>query len=219
MEIPDIAIEWLLAHAANNVELATLSNVCRKWRKLAVIVVLEQGRKALANENNKARSDQSSDGNSDGNGKACNLLLLPSMVRHLLCEKRSMDFDVETFCIAWFHPEGMQVTRVSVDNIDDSEEEYMASPEPFAPSGGPSYAGSEEEGKGSSRRKARSKSPTPVLRAVGVGLERLEAPSKQVSCLYQWNGYQDAVDVLRPFGYAPAFVKVSSLGLVFVPTK
>jgi hypothetical protein len=111
----------------------------------------------------------------------------------------------------------MQVTLVSVDNVDDSEEEYIASPEPFAPGGGPSYAGSEEEGKGSSRRKARSKSPTPVLRAVGVGLERLETTSKQVSCLYQWNGYQDAADVLRPFGYTPAFVKVSNPGLLFVP--
>lgn len=206
MELPDAAIRWLVQSAANNWELACLSNVCRKWRTVAVAVVLEQGHDAL---------------NNDDHGGS-NLLLLASMVRFLLCRQRSTDYNIESFCIAWFHPLGMEIKQLSIDGNHDSdvdEEEAAAmrardhreiSPEPFAPSGGPSYAGSEEEAKGKRRAIGRSRSPTPLLAAVGAGLRDLETQRNYANCMYQWNGYQDANEILKPFGYCSNFVNVST---------
>lgn len=200
MDLPVIAIRWLIRNAENNAELATLSNVCRSWRDIAVEVVLEQAENSLKD--------------SGINHDISTLLLLPSMITCLL---RSGEADTripEMFCIAWFDPSGLLTRAVPLsadysdeeDNDDDGD--GLLSSEPFAPQGGPSYAGSEEEG--SRRRRGRSRSPAPLLAAVGGGVRRVETPTKQQArCLYQWNGYREAIDVLRPFGYSQIFVQVS----------
>jgi hypothetical protein len=213
MELPEEAIRHLVRSAGTNWELACLSNVSRKWREIAVSVILEQGHDALK-------------GSSDADADESRLLLLPSMVRYVLCQQKSTDNDVESFCIAWFHPDGMEIKQLSLDAADASHDEsetdhadsmwpsdhrHDHSPEPFAPSGGPSYAGSEEEGKGPNRRnRVRSGSPTPLFAAVGAGLKKLQTATEHVSCMYQWNGYKEAMDVLKPFGYARRFVEVST---------
>jgi hypothetical protein len=94
---------------------------------------------------------------------------------------------------------------------------------PFIPvvDGEGSYAMSNENDGlqyGYSRRSnRRSRSPTP-LAAYAKGTRRnvrgnkvalQEQDKNKVSCLYQWNGYSQPMDVLRPFGYAPAFVRRS----------
>jgi hypothetical protein len=196
MEIPDDAIRWLVRNAANNSQLAILSNTSRRFREIAISEVITQAQETLNNNGNEAK----------------NLLLLPSMVRFLLCQ--STDNAVESFCIAWFHPEGMEIKQVALDAVDDSDDDDYdmyprdqreLSPEPFTPSGGTSYGGSEEEGKiGSRRNMARSRSPG------GAGLRRFETPDTHVNCMYQWNSFRDAMDVLRPFGYALQFVQVST---------
>jgi hypothetical protein len=197
MEIPDEAIRWLVRNAANNSQLAILSNTSRRFREIAISEVITQAQETLNTNGNEERD----------------LLLLPSMVRFLLCQ--STDNSLESFCIAWFHPEGMEIKQVALDAADDSDDDdYMyprdqqeLSPEPFTPSGGTSYGGSEEEGKiGSRRNMARSRSP-------GAGLRRFETPDTHVNCMYQWNSFRDAMDVLRPFGYALQFVQVSTLPL------
>ena len=204
MDVPEIAIRWIVECAASNLQLAYYSNVSRRWRSVAMEVVLDQGRKALDSE----QEDHAND-----------LLLLPSMVRFLLCQQTSIDNAAETFCIAWFAPEGMDIIQVSgegsgdsSDDIDEDEEivarrQRSVSPEPFAPGGGQLYAGSEEERKQYSRRqRVRSKSPmafsTPAIRAI-------EAKNDTICCMKQWRGYRDAMEVLRPFGYARKFVDVS----------
>jgi hypothetical protein len=213
MELPEVAIRHLVRSAGTNWELACLSNVSRKWREIAVSVILEQGHDALKGSSDEYR-----------------LLLLPSMARYVLCQQKSTDNNVESFCIAWFHPDGMEIKQLSLDAADASDDEsetehadsmwprdhrHDHSPEPFAPSGGPSYAGSEEEGKGSNRRnRVRSGSPTPLFAAVGAGLKKLQSATEHVSCMYQWNGYKEAMDVLKPFGYARRFVEVSTFAVL-----
>ena len=155
----------------------------------------------------------------DSDKKPSSLLLLPSMVRFLLCQQRSFDNTLESYCVSWLHPDGIEFKPLAIDPMDDSDDDDEVmyardhrgdSPPPFAPSGEQSYAGSEEEEK--SRRQS-SRSPTPLLAAVGAGLRRLEPPGKHVNCMYQWNGYREASEILRPFGYAHEFVKVCMLSL------
>jgi hypothetical protein len=202
MDLPEPAIRWLVCHVSSNAELACLSNVSKKWREIVIKTILDQAKSSLE------------DG---GNAKRSSLLLLPSMVRFLLCHQRSSDNKVESYCLSWFHPDGIEFKQLAIDPMDDSDDEdeimYARdhrgdSPQPFAPSGEQSYAGSEEEGKASRRHGSRS--PTPLLAAVGAGLRRLEAPGKHLNCMYQWNGYREANEVLRPFGYANDFVRVST---------
>jgi hypothetical protein len=201
MELPEVAIRHLVRSAGTNCELACLSNVSRKWREIAVSVILEQGHDALK-------------GSSDEYG----LLLLPSMARYVLCQQKSTDNDVESFCIAWFHPDGMEIKQLSLDAADASDDEsetehadsmwpgdhrHDHSPEPFAPSGGSNR-----------RNRVRSGSPTPLFAAVGDGLKKLQTATEHVSCMYQWNGYKEAMDILKPFGYARRFVEVSTFAVL-----
>ena len=196
MGVPEVAVRWLLRYAENNSELATLSNVCRSWRANAVAMVLELAQESL--DSIKLEGPTS-------------MLLLPSMVKCLLRSSEDDMVSADTFCIAWFDPSGMETRAVPLtanySDDDDDSDDGLEDSEPFAPQGGASYAGSEEEG--SRRRRGRSRSPTPLLAAVSAGLRRVEVPTKQARCLYQWNGYREAVDVLRPFGYSSSFVKVS----------
>jgi hypothetical protein len=138
MDLPETAIQWLVSHASSNTELARLSNVCRKWRQIAIKTVLEQAQRSLDD-------DESSD-------QPSSLLLLPSMVRFLLCQEKSVDNQVESYCLSWFHPLGIEFKQLSIDPLDDTddsdeEDEIMwsrnhrgPSPQPFAPSGRQSYA-------------------------------------------------------------------------------
>jgi hypothetical protein len=200
MSFPEPAIRWLVSHADSNAELANLSNVCREWREIAVNTVVDQAKGSLSDDAGK---------------NPPLLLLLPSMGRSLLCKNRSTQNDFESYCLAWFHPDGIEFKQLSLDALNDSEEEDEVmyardhrgdSPPPFAPSGAHSYAGSEEE-----RKPLKRRSPTPLLTAASAGLRGLEPPGERVNCMYQWNGYREAIEVLRPFGYAHDFVKVSKL--------
>jgi len=118
MEIPELFVEWWAHYASSNTDLASLSNVNRKWRGIVVRVLLEQ-------EKNSSST----------------LLLLPSMVRSIMAANDTHETEEkETFCAAWFHPAGIQIQQLAVpgevrDDGDDG----------FAPSGVPFYAGSEDE--------------------------------------------------------------------------
>lgn len=190
MELPDVAIKWLVDNAANNSELACISNVSKKWREVVIKTILDQAKTSL--EGGDYISRQS-------------LLLVASMVRFLLCQQRSSDNKVESYCLTWLHPDGIEFKQLPIDPMDDSDDSdeiiYARdhrgdSPQPFAPSGQQSYAGSEEESK-ASRRLIRSRSPAPLL-------------GEHINCMYQWNGYKEASEVLRPFGYANDFIRVST---------
>lgn len=192
------AIRWLVEHAASNEELARLSNVSNNWRMIVGDTILDEAKKSLSGKENSVYS----------------LLLLPSLVRSLMRQELADSRDVETFCLSWFHPEGIQSKQLPLDptnDTDEEEDEMMKgyhkrgdSPEHFAPSGQESYVGSEEERSSPSRRR-RSKSPNPVTAFGG------DEKSKEdyVHCLYQWNSYKEAKEILHPFGFSAQFIQVS----------
>ena len=143
----------------------------------------------------------------------------------------------ETYCVAWFHPDGIEFKQLPEDPIDDSDDEDLytgnipyspptgiyagdhratSGEEAYAPSGEPSYAGCDTEGRnGPTLRNHESRSPSPMVGlSTPSGVPAAAAqqqPRNWVSCAYQWNGYTEAIDVLRPFGYASSFVRVSLL--------
>lgn len=153
MEVPEVAIKWMVQHASSNVNLASLSNVNRQWRRIVTATILST------------------------KGK----LLLPSMVNAILFEVTTGG---DTFCAAWFHPAGIQILQQMSVAEDVGEEDS----EKFAPSGGQSYAGSEER-----------RPPPPQIIFDGV---------EGSLCSHEWQGYRDPMDVLGPFGYAAVFVEV-----------
>lgn len=165
-------MEWATRHASSNLELARLSNVNRNWRHIVVRVILEQ----VENESLQM-----------------SLLLLPSMVRSMW---NKTDEERDTFCAAWFPPEGIQIQQLPVPGElwEDGEETQ------FAPSGVPFYAGSDEERMG--RRTVRS----PPRSRSRTRYRQREGPL----CSHEWQGYRNPMDVLEPFEYAAAFVEVSS---------
>lgn len=190
MELPEPAIKWLAQHSSSNTELACLSNVCERWREIVAAALLEVAAKPVD-------QDESS-----------KFLLLPSLLRSLMRQELEDEQDVETYCLSWLHPEGMLSQQLAVDPMDESDVdiddikslrgERPASPQHFAPSGHESYVGSEDEATKKSRKQG------PLL----AKLRRNElSGSNLVYCLYQWNSYKEATDILRPFGYSPTFVR------------
>jgi len=202
MNCPELALQWVVTHSASNTEIAALSNVCRRWRTIVGRTLLDQAKESLLCD-----ADTSS------------LLLLSSMIRFIHCDQKVTVNRIESYCLAWFHPRGIQFKELPIHQADESDEDEgvnvrdhrsrSRSPQPFAPGGQQSYMGSDNEAKFSRRR---SKSPTPLLAAVGKGLRRLETNQDDfVNCMYQWNGYREAIEVLEPFGYAKSFVQVRKI--------
>ena len=194
-----------------------------------VTTILDQAENSLLLSGKKKKK------NLGNNNASSSLLLVPSMVRYILSQKTSIDNKMEEYCICWFHPDGIEFMKLpldaSMDDSDDDDDQVMYysgdnhrhlsrggenSPQAFAPSGQQSYAGSEEEGGKVTKR--RSKSPSTLVTAVGTSLRRNnntnDPSARYVNCVYQWNGYKEAIEVLTPFGYSIDFVKVRLFVLV-----
>jgi hypothetical protein len=212
MDFPEQALRRIILYSAvSNVELAKVSNVSSVWRKVVQKVVLEQALQSKASPTDPP------------------LLLLPSMVRHLVLiqgDQRSTSkaenlyFD-ETFCAAWFHPDGIQ-EKVFVAEpqaqehinsfLDEIRTNTAQSPahtsmsEPFAPSGEQTYEASDTESKKrNNRNTARSKSPSasPFMKP---SPPTKDTGKEYVSCAYEWRGLREPFQVLCNFGYTKSFV-------------
>eukprot|EP00985_Skeletonema_marinoi_P026203 scaffold20114_cov178-Skeletonema_marinoi.AAC.2 len=107
----NVALSWFLHNnCTSNVQLATLSNVCRGWRKIATDAVASEALE-LANDDNV--SEQSS---------TLRTLLVTDMARGLVIRQKGPAEDNNTdgsFCLAWFAPSGIQLTSVSLEDDDD----------------------------------------------------------------------------------------------------
>ncbi|KAL3943563.1 MAG: hypothetical protein SGBAC_002380 [Bacillariaceae sp.] len=191
MDLPEPAFRWLLQNAASNAELANISNVCRTWREKISDEIVKQA------ENSERYKEQ-------------HILLLPSVLRCIIRDELTDKGSAETFCLSWFHPYGIQTKQIPLDPAYDTEDDedemvYRArrigSPNHFAPSGQASYVGSEEEGKPGDRK--------PNSRMIAsVGSRNNHRPKcEYVHCMYQWDSYKEAMEVLRPFGFASSFVQ------------
>lgn len=201
MELPDSAVKLLVLFTSSNTDLASLSNVCRKWREITTKTIIDLSRNSLQSDDDDGPSS---------------LLLVTSMVRYLMSNEKDINYDVESFCLAWFTPSGIRFKPLPIDPKDSSdlEDEVQTSMDQqnedshqaFAPAGELPYAGSEDEKKNSRRQPSRS--TTPTVNTLSARLQRAGSPNT-VNCLYQWDGLRSAEDVLAPFGYARDFLKVS----------
>ena len=160
--VEDIVVEWLLRHASlSNVELAHLSNLSQRWRHASKRAIFEQSTKS------NDRMDAP-------------LLLLPSMVRFILTttatHKETGEYTVDnrhiktqdTFCAAWFHPDGIQELPISLNGTlsmlsvsdDDYSHTTSKSINAFSPNGEPLYDNSDKDDddntKGDGTRSSRS---------------------------------------------------------------
>lgn len=208
MDLPEQVLRRIILYAAaSNVELAKVSNVSSVWRNAVKKVVLEQALQSKASPTDPP------------------LLLLPSMVRHLVLiqgDQRSTLkaeklYSDETFCAAWFHPDGIQekicLTEPEVQtqindflgDIRAQSPAHTSLSEPFAPNGKETYDASDTEisKQRNNRSTARSKSPS-----ASPSMKRSppNADETYVSCAYEWRGLREPFQVLCNFGYTKSFV-------------
>lgn len=202
MELPDCCVRWLAANASSNTELASISNVCTRWRKITADSILDLARNSL---------------NNSGDAGNQNMLLLPSMVRFAMSKERKTNNDIETYCLAWFTPAGIRFKNLALNAEEDSSGDENdartmdgigpGSPREFAPGGEHMYAGSEDE-ESKKKKNRRMTSRAQSVNSLKAKLQQSNGDDSRVNCLYQWDGLQTADQVLGPFGYSSTFVKV-----------
>lgn len=180
-----VALTWFLHNACtSNIELATISNVCRCWRKVASQSVADAASVPLFS-------------------RCISRLLITDMARELVARQRHRRHECDTtdttsgvdgtrndrnrppnntegnFCLAWFAPSGMQTASVSLE--DDAEDNDSL--------------------------KTNTRSTT-QQRSNGQG--RTSNRGRSVNCCPEWRGYRHATEVLIPFGYSTDFIVVSA---------
>jgi hypothetical protein len=232
-EVEDIIATWCLRYAAlSNVDLAHLSNLSKRWRKAAHQAVIVQSSSPNIGER---------------------LLLLPAMVRYAMkCggevndemrihdhaspsfpgSSHSHDSErnkfqerrYETFCAAWFDPDGIQELRISLSNngiISTTDEDLSQNASSISPQvfGEPIYEisdnddGNKDDTRSSRssrkqqiRHPQRSTNVSKTNRSNGGASSSAIADDRIVTC-YEWRGYKTAMDVLRHFDFKDSFVK------------
>jgi hypothetical protein len=230
-DVEDIIALWCLRYAAlSNVELAHLSNCSRRWRQATHHAVIEQSYHPRVGEK---------------------LLLLPSMVRYFMKSEAKYNARIQvtgnssppgaspanypekhqephhdTFCAAWFDPDGIQELRISLSNngimsVSDEDlchnnnQSSKSSPLVF---GEPLYevsdnddANKDDTRSSRSSRKQQNRHPQRSTAAFSKmsrsnGVTSPSVDDRVVTC-YEWQGYSTAMDVLCHFGYSNAFIK------------
>jgi hypothetical protein len=144
LSVEDIVVEWLLRFSSlSNVDFAHLSNLSQRWRQASKRAILEQATTA------KDICDAP-------------LLLLPSMVRYIIStaktngesnDNSNSGTQRDTFCAAWFHPDGIQELPISLNGTlsimsasdDDYSHTTSKSIPAFSPTGEPIYDNSDKD--------------------------------------------------------------------------
>jgi hypothetical protein len=190
MKLPDVALRWTLEHAiSSDVETARLSNVCVDWRSVVKLHVLECSTKLH-------------------NGS---LPLLPSMIA---CIRRTQsqntaeiiqpDYEStvgETFCVAWFHPGGVQEVDVALNVKDDV---YVDELDDAIPTNISSQSRTQlkRDIDAPSRRDEVEKPDCAQSRST---LDVAD-PERYAICAVEWQGYRHPVPILQSFGYTKGFL-------------
>jgi hypothetical protein len=218
MTIPLPCLVWIVYNASTNVELATLSNVSHSWREIVVQCII----RAVGEEEEEEEEEEE--------GRVLSALipppsvfcrlLLPSMIRYYLYQNSNRSHssqekyhkqqykqqrqieEEETYCVAWFHPDGIKFKQLPILE-DDNNNDTLDCGERNQNTGG------------SMASKQSTSSPS---RSVDVAHNRQNNDKTivTISCVYQWNGYSAAIDVLKPFGYTPSFLtRVQQVSAVF----
>lgn len=181
LTVPDIAVHWMLDNGImNNVQLAAISNVCRKWRDI-VSFSLKKALEETVNDSSLRKDNMHG-------------LLLPDMALEIV-KRRLVSMGVESpallemdspcFCVAWFHPRGIKIKTVDLsETLDDGS----SSDDSEKCEGIMSY--------NNYLRKTRERF-----------LHKPKTSSEFKTVADEWQGYQNAMDILLPLGYCTVFVR------------
>ena len=217
-DVPLPCLKWIILNATTNIELSNLSNVSQRWRFVVEQCIMDYA----------IRDDDNNDGdekkNRNGNRKPSvsvsvsalppfSLLLLPSMIRNYFLDQQQQQQqkhrrkeetvtrteegkgvakeDDETYCLCWFHPDGIQSMQLELDQQHTTATTTTTN---------------NNNDNNNLIVMRRHKSHRHHRRCV-------------VDVLYQWNGYSEAIDILKPFGYASRFVQVWYDALLYVALR
>jgi len=216
-DFPILCIEWIVYNASSNVELSTFSNVSRCWREVVVCCIVD----SVVQEPPTS---------------VFRCLLLPSMIRYYHycyyqnCSRSHLSqhqqrqrqqqqqyhqqrqVKEETYCISWFHPDGIKSkqlplllnTSLEDDNINDKTKN-----EKVLDLGERNQENEQQKAIIDPQTTTTTKAAPPLSPSYAssyyAGDHRKEVTD--VSCVYQWNSYSNAIDVLKPFGYALSLVQ------------
>ena len=147
--VPSVAVRWVVYNAcSSNVELATLSNVSRLWREIVAQSVIDAATSPVPNgDDTRSVSSMSTQTQqpSLSPSKSFARLLLPSWIRYFYAshldflpsrqphreekkEHKEHEHDGdETYCVAWFHPDGMRVKQLRTPQQNASSKLSMLS--------------------------------------------------------------------------------------------
>ncbi len=222
-----IALTWFLHNACtSNVELAVVSNVCRRWREVAAMAVV---------------AVVAADGNGNVNGGGRIIIDAPSLTSAPLlqyqytsstmsirplpysCIQRLLITDMarELFVVAY-----RQAKQCKQDKSQTSSKQLMGRGNTnteegnfclawFAPSGIQTISVSVDDGDDDEIDCIEENNP-PGLNERGKhnlneqqtnGMKK-DKTGGHVICCPEWRGYRHATEVLLPFGYATCFIKV-----------
>jgi hypothetical protein len=229
--VEDVIVDWLLRNAfLSNVEFAHFSNISKQWRQASKMAILKQLSEPY------------------GTDERLSLLLLPSMVRFIMASytqkaesgshlrDQNATGNCDTFCAAWFHPDGVQELPISLNSNhtilsasdDDHSHTTSKSGPAYTLNGEATYDNSDKDddtkddtrSSRSSRKQQirqkqnRSKSPATLSMSLSQrnhiyqnGTNHSTSTNEpHVPTCTEWRGYRTAIDILVHFGYANAFV-------------
>ena len=224
--VPLVAVQWVVSNASTNVELATLSNVSRRWREIVAQCIVDVASLERYKRRPLAPPSPSTFSN----------LLLPSMIRHFYSshshstpsqpekQQHQEKEQEETYCVAWFHPDGIKFKQLSLVNISHENGEIFQQ---------------QDHGVAIIDPKTATTTRTVTDEAINASTEDhkflfteknsrlnqkhaastlpMSSPAKDNimdwgrSVMYQWDGYSEAIDVLGPFGYTRSLLRVSTM--------
>ena len=125
--VPSVAVRWIVYNTFTNVELATLSNVCRAWREIVAQCIVDTAASSEGGGNTSLPGQTQTPPATLAHLKR---LLLPSLIRHFSWTRTNFlstqdriekyrkedEDDDETYCVAWFHPDGIRFKRLTLQN-------------------------------------------------------------------------------------------------------
>ena len=123
-----------------------------------------------------------------------------------------------SFCLAWFHPKGIKMQTV---NLAEEEEEISStSSSDDSSSDEDEWIYEEKEIRHFSGRNKKNgqyynhrlslntKGPRSMNLPVEENKQQPEQNALLKTCSYEWQGYRHATEVLKPFTYSTAFIRV-----------
>ena len=228
---PREALRWIVRNAiTSDTEIAILSNVCAEWRTWLVDCLVYDvsggNDKALASEGGTTEEQDAV------KSQRARPLLLSSMMRAYVTQQKTQTEttrqqndreDVsnnDMFCVAWFASEGIQqVSWAQMVREDEILERMILEAQNSAASRDltqeleTNHSESEDERMPSKNNSSQTITPQNVAlqatqqNAAASHIFQWQRKGRGVVLSNEWRGYREPLQVLRPFGYTPAFVQ------------